>query len=86
MGASAEIFAGVVRGGPDHHRHGDPYEWFAHFRSHPDLFGVAVVGPAGHEAVKAHEEVFTCLRALGFSRVRWWRMKGGKPVLREYEL
>ena len=83
---SNEVWAGFLRGGPEHFGFGDPVGWSIPYRTAPGRPGVAETCCATPENTKAFREIRRALAALGFKEVGWHKIdKQGRMVWRQFD-
>lgn len=86
MGASAQVFGGIIRGGLSYGKYGDPFEWSIAFISDLHNPERAILVGAMNEAVKHRQVIFQALKDVGFTQVAWERKKDDKSYWIEREL
>ena len=80
MKASVEWVVGIIRGGPDFHEHGDPFEFSCTVVRSGDTCEIR--GFSGKMSVSASRAIKAALNADGIKTAFWERQKSGlvKPV------
>lgn len=83
MKAHVEWVVGIIRGGPEFHEHGDPFEFSCTVIRSGDVCEIR--GFSGKMSVSASRAIRAALNAEGIKTAYWERLKSGlvKPVRAE---